>query len=129
MEESGTAVSPLNIILALTMGLPPSYDLVIINFDSTPTDKLTFNNMVTRLLNEEKRQLSTHATSSTAAHSPENISMSAESCRTPHSDILCYFCGKKGHYSVSASFFTPLSLFTLTGKVAQIKSDNDGDFF
>jgi len=39
--------------LALTMGLPPFYDPVIINFDAAPPDSLTFNGVVAQLLNEE----------------------------------------------------------------------------
>ncbi|EDR09511.1 uncharacterized protein LACBIDRAFT_325924 [Laccaria bicolor S238N-H82] len=56
MEQSGVEVSDQDKILALTMGLPPSYDPVIINFDATLSKLLTLNNIIAHLLNEEVRQ-------------------------------------------------------------------------
>ncbi|KAJ6493160.1 hypothetical protein C8R45DRAFT_825154 [Mycena sanguinolenta] len=41
MEHAGIEVTGQDQILALTMGLPPSYDAVIINFDATPPEQLT----------------------------------------------------------------------------------------
>jgi hypothetical protein len=58
IEEAGIPVTDQDKILALTMGLPTSYDDVIINFDSTAPAELTFQSVITRLLNEETRQLS-----------------------------------------------------------------------
>ena len=45
-EVTGTKVSDQDKILALTMGLPSSYDPVIINFDAALPDSLTFNSIV-----------------------------------------------------------------------------------
>ena len=56
MREAGIEVTDQDKILALTMGLPESYDAVIINFDSTSPELLTLNHVITRLLNEEIRQ-------------------------------------------------------------------------
>ncbi len=58
LEQAGIIVNDQDKILALTMGLPSTYDAVIINFDSTPTDQLTLTHVISRLLNEEVRQLS-----------------------------------------------------------------------
>jgi len=58
MEEVGILVSDQDKILALTMGLPASYNAVIVNFDSTPTDQLTLDNVIAHLLNEETQQTS-----------------------------------------------------------------------
>jgi hypothetical protein len=58
MEQSGVEVSDQDKILRLTMGLPPLYDPVIINFDVTPCELLTLNNVIVCLLNEEVRQSS-----------------------------------------------------------------------
>jgi len=98
MEELGTAVNELDTILALTMGLPPAYDPVIINFDSTPSDQLMFNNVVARLLNEETRQLSVRAITPTSDHPPKNAALYTANHCTPNLDITCHFCGKKGHF-------------------------------
>ena len=53
MREAGIEVTNQDKILALTMGLPKSYDAVIINFDSTSPELLMLNHIITRLLNEE----------------------------------------------------------------------------
>jgi len=45
-EITGTEVSDQNKILALTIGLLPSYDPVIINFDVAPPESLMFNNVI-----------------------------------------------------------------------------------
>jgi len=58
LEQAGITVSDQDKILALTMGLPSSYDAVIINFDSTPSDQLTLSHVISCLLNEEVRQTS-----------------------------------------------------------------------
>ena len=57
LEQAGITVSDQDKILALTMGLPSSYDVVIINFDSTPSDQLTLSHMISCLLNEEVCQI------------------------------------------------------------------------
>jgi hypothetical protein len=46
------------------MGLPESYNHVIINFDTTPMDHLNFEHVVTHLLNEETQQNSVQSTNS-----------------------------------------------------------------
>ncbi|KAK0193051.1 hypothetical protein F5146DRAFT_901308, partial [Armillaria mellea] len=49
MELAGINVSDQDLILTLTMGLPSSYENVIINFDMTPPDQLTLSNVIVRL--------------------------------------------------------------------------------
>ncbi|KAF8226388.1 hypothetical protein L208DRAFT_1302220, partial [Tricholoma matsutake] len=58
MEEARIEVADQDKILALTMGLPNTYNAVIINFDLTPANLLTLDHIITRLLNEETRQVS-----------------------------------------------------------------------
>ena len=53
MESANIIVTNQDKILAITMGLPPSYDNVIINFDSMSPDALTLDLVITHLLNEE----------------------------------------------------------------------------
>jgi hypothetical protein len=50
MKEAEITVSNQDIILTLTIGLPSSYDAVIINFDSTPADQLMLDNVIAHLL-------------------------------------------------------------------------------
>jgi hypothetical protein len=97
MEGAGIDVSDQDTILALTMGLPSDYDTVIINFDSTPTDQLTMDNIVTHLLNEESR----HASITTPAVTLKTVkdeAFAVTTTRAPCLDVTCHFCNKKGHF-------------------------------
>jgi hypothetical protein len=53
MEHTKIAVTNQDKILAITMGLPPSFDNVIIYFDSMSPGTLTLDLVIARLLNEE----------------------------------------------------------------------------
>lgn len=57
MENANIIVTDQDKILAITMGLPSSYDNVIINFDSMIPDTLTLDLVITHLLNEEVQQI------------------------------------------------------------------------
>jgi hypothetical protein len=46
MQEAGDHVTSQDMILAVNTGLPPSYEAVIITFDATPTNLLTFENVI-----------------------------------------------------------------------------------
>ncbi len=102
IEEAGIPVTDQDKILALTMGLSPSYDAVIINFDSTAPADLTFQSVITRLLNEETRQSSSSASGprnvdTVQVKSEENVAFAANS-HGSRVDVVCHFCDKKGHY-------------------------------
>ena len=83
------------------MGLPSTYDAVIINFDSTPTDQLTLAHVVSRLLNEEVSQLSGNRPPDTETAEDEAMAVTQRR-RTAgarnNSNIISFFCDKKGHY-------------------------------
>jgi len=105
LEQAGITVSDQDKILALTMGLPSSYDAVIINFDSTPSDQLTLSHVISRLLNEEVRQISGTQPSNPGDPS-EEVHDEAMAVRGggrragggTQSEVVCFFCDKKGHY-------------------------------
>ena len=102
MEQSEVEVSDQDKILALTMGLPPSYDPVIINFDATPSELLTLNNIIACLLNEEVCQSSDLK----VAKDLEDKAMvvtgggkSGHGARNPvGADVTCFFCERKWHF-------------------------------
>jgi len=108
MEEAQIAVTDQDQILALTMGLPTSYDAIIINIDSTLADQLTLNHIITCLLNEETRQTAQAPSSSGDTESkPGDQAMATTRSKfaerqTTHmiSDVTCYFCNGKGHYKL-----------------------------
>jgi hypothetical protein len=84
---------------------PSSYDAVIINFDSTPSDQLTLSHVISRLLNEEVRQIS-GTQPSNPGDASEEVHDEAMAVRSGgrragggnQSEVVCFFCDKKGHY-------------------------------
>jgi hypothetical protein len=106
-SESNT-ISDQDCILALTMGLPSSYDAVIINFDSTPPNQLTLNHVIARLLNEEQRQSKKRVKTSDddTQSADEALAVSNFKSRprltpstssTSSANLSCYFCDGVGH--------------------------------
>jgi len=92
-----------DIILGLTIGLPSSYDAVIINFDSIPADQLTLDNVISHLLNEETQQTAAATTKSTSLSThvktdPDNAAYAATPANCDHSKVTCHFCSEKGHF-------------------------------
>ena len=105
MEEAGIEVANQDRILVLTMGLPDSYNPVIINFDSTASELLMLNQVITRLLNEEARQSSHSETTNEEDGCDEVLAAVQKNRSRPRAtggntsaDIICYFCDEKGHY-------------------------------
>ncbi|PPQ84349.1 hypothetical protein CVT26_007083 [Gymnopilus dilepis] len=103
--QAGTDITDQNKILALTIGLLSSYDSVIINFDSTSSNLLTLNHVISRLLNEEICQIASGGNSTKSDDDVQDEAMavtSAKSCKlkliTANPDVICFFCNKKGHY-------------------------------
>lgn len=82
LEEIGVTVDDKDVILALTMGLGPTYDSFVISLDATPTDQLTLDFVIHRLLNEESRRKD---------REPEEERIYKVSMRT------CWECGNQGH--------------------------------
>lgn len=96
MEHADVVVTDQDKILAFTMGLPPSYDPVIINFDATPPDQLSVEHVISRLLNEETRQLS--SATPAAPTDPIDEAMAVTTARQTPTAAACFFCDKKGHF-------------------------------
>ena len=91
MENANIAIIDQDKILVITMGLPPSYDNVIIDFDSMSPDTLTLNLVITCLLNEEVWQ-----TTSTPIKQEDHGDKAMAVSHTR--EIVCHFCDTKGHY-------------------------------
>jgi len=94
----------IDLIIALTQGLPDRYDPFIISLDATPIDQLSVDSVITRLLNEESHQSCFHDTAAFSCsllgrktwskHSKVKSIASEE--QPPHSPC-CYNCGGHGH--------------------------------
>ena len=83
-----------NIILTLTNELPPSYKTFVIQFDVTPSNLITLNNVITHLRNKEACQ-------EIGCKKPEpgNSPIPALSKPPCHkSQVMCYNFQKKEHY-------------------------------
>lgn len=101
MEHADVVVTDQDQILAFTMGLPPAYNPVIINFDATPPEQLTVKHVITRLLNEEARQKSSpsgDATPVAPTTAEFEEAMAVIAARRAATDVTCFFCDKKGHF-------------------------------
>lgn len=94
LQRAGVSTDDEDIILVLTMGLPSSFDVFVVALDATNRAKLTLNDVITRLLNEESRiEAGNVSTSSSGMESAFRAGF-----RRPKSDITCFKCHKKGHY-------------------------------
>ena len=96
LEEADVNVTDDDIILAITSGLPHSYDSFLISLDATSDIDYMLPHVIARLVNEYQRQHGQHQ----PASDPANVAMAA----TQHHDlanITCFGCGKKGHYQTN----------------------------
>jgi hypothetical protein len=98
LADIGVSIYDEDIILVLTGGLPDSYEHFVISLDATPSAQLTLDYVITRLLNEETRQIGTTA----EKRSDEAFAAAAQTYpnkrRRDLSQITCFNCGKKGHF-------------------------------
>ena len=99
LQEIGVTVEDEDLILVLTGGLPSSYDNFVITLDSTPPSELTLDYVITRLINEESRQVvdsEKYGTSALAAI--KSTSYKQKGAKRDTSQITCWNCQKKGHF-------------------------------
>ena len=101
MRHAGITVTEMDMVLTLTMGLPASYDQLIIVFDSTPPGDLTIESVVARLINEETRQDSgrIHGRSGRAEEEEEDKPKKGFKDESLKVSVVtrCFFCRKTGH--------------------------------
>ena len=119
LEEAGVNVTDDDIILAITSGLPHSYDSFLISLDATSDTDYTLPHVIARLVNEYQRQHGRHQ----PASDPANVALAATTQHRDLANITCFGCGKKGHYQSSCPTHpsTPTPAPTATDKSS--KSD------
>ncbi|PIL29497.1 transcription factor [Ganoderma sinense ZZ0214-1] len=110
LKDIGAEVSDEDIMVVLTIGLPSSYENFLVSLDATPTDDLTLEYVIRRLVNEDSRQAqSLPASSSPTAYaattrfqrpgpSAPATQLGQPRGKVPLSEITCFNCGAKGHY-------------------------------
>ena len=115
LEEADVTATNDDIILAITSGLPRSYDSFLISLDATYDDNYMLAYVIAHLVNEYQRQHAHHHQSST------NSTDVALAASTPCDllRIMCFNCRKKGHYQINCpdhSTTQSAPATTVTGK-------------
>ena len=131
LESADFEVRKIDLIIALTQGLPESYSSFIVSLDATPPDQLKVDILIMRLLNEETRQSGSNKTHIESDTTEEALVATRERSSTrylnsqkPNSNIRCFNCRGYGHYSRDCA--TPKSEDARSAQV--IGNDgNDGD--
>ena len=98
LSQIGVTIPEEDIILALTNGLPPSYEHLVLTLDSTPSEVFNLDYVIRRLWTEETRQ---HAESGKPDTEDHALAVSDRPKRTGLAHITCFGCGNKGHYQAN----------------------------
>ena len=91
--DIGRIVSDDELIVVLTNKLLDSYQPLIVSLELVEEKSLTVNYVVNCLINEEDRQ------GQEGNEEPLALSARTAKQKTPQSQITCWRCKKKGHYS------------------------------
>jgi hypothetical protein len=107
LEAANFEVTDIDLIIALTQGLPDRYDSFIVALDATPIDQLSVDSVITRLLNEESRQSRFEPGHDITALSRSKLgnktwskpykARSVTNEEQPPCSSRCYNCGGRGH--------------------------------
>ena len=98
LEAIEVKVSEEDLILVLTNGLPPSFESFVIALDAVRPEDITLANVVARLANEEGRQGVNVVIKEEEEQRLAESALAATKARRDRSDIICFGCGKKGHF-------------------------------
>ena len=98
LSQIGVEVSDEDFILVLTQGLPAAYETFVISLNATDPSLLTSEHVISRLLNEEVRQLALNHESTITQKEAAFYTKASNMKRTPIEQITCFKCQKKGHY-------------------------------
>lgn len=101
MEEAGIVVNEQDKILAVTMGLPVSFEPVVVALDSIPTEHLTLEDVIKRILNDEVRQNASAPKMDEVHTVTPGVAaalMGLEKPKMNRTTITCHFCDQIGHY-------------------------------
>lgn len=103
LVKIGVEVSDEDRILVLTSGLDVSYDSFVISLDSTPSDELTLELVVNRLLNEEVRRDNRKEEDSEKAAAAEAkvYAVKGVGFGPGAGAQVCWMCGKPGHMKIA----------------------------
>jgi hypothetical protein len=100
LSEAGHTLSKDDLLLAITAGLPHSYNPFLVSLDTLPDSEHTLDGVIPRLINEFTRQSLSYtprARTQTVPASDDAMAITTIT-RRPISEITCFKCGQKGHY-------------------------------
>jgi hypothetical protein len=99
LSQIGVTVPAEDTILALTNGLPSSYEQFVSTLDSTPSEVFNLDYVIGRLRTEETRQRPESGSSDlTDDHA---LAITRDRPKRSLAQITCFGCGNKGHYQVN----------------------------
>jgi hypothetical protein len=93
ITQIGFPLQDEEIIIVLTQGLGDLYDPLIVALDSTPPEELSVDYVVAHLINEETRRTTTNM-----VYGGGQNALAARMAQKKGKHIVCYGCGKKGHF-------------------------------
>ena len=103
LSQIGVTIPDEDTILALTNGLPSSYEHLVLTLDSTPSEVFNLDYVIGRLRTEETRQRPQSETSGPSDQASDQA-LAITHDRTKRSKlahITCFGCGIKGHFQAN----------------------------
>ena len=97
LTQIGVSVPDEDFILALTNGLPPHYENLVLALDSTPSDLFSVDYVIGCLQTEESCQCTAITSEFGGTDSSDQV-LAAMLKWTGTAHITCFSCSQKGHY-------------------------------
>ena len=97
LEAANFEVKELNLIIALTQGLPESYSSLIVSLDTAPLSEPKVDSVINRLLNEESRQEGGHSGGGPFLMATCAFGAPATRGTSADDSVQCFRCGGRGH--------------------------------
>ena len=98
LSQIGVVIPDEDIILALTNGLPSSYEQLVLTLDSTPSEVFNLDYVIGRLRTEETRQ---HPEPEILNTTDVAMAVTRDRPKRSLAQITCFGCGNKGHYQAN----------------------------
>ncbi|KAF9441460.1 hypothetical protein P691DRAFT_683870 [Macrolepiota fuliginosa MF-IS2] len=102
LSKAGQIIPSDDLLLAITAGLPHSYDAFLISLDALSNSEYALDTIILHLINEYTCQTPTtsgpHTQAQLMTTAPSDDAMAITTPHCPILEITCYHCNQKGHY-------------------------------